>query len=124
MSMKQIETLVFDYGGVIVNIDDTSVVKAMESLGVTAFKRLIHVCKIKRLMHQYINSLVAEAETLKEMLSLCRKGTTTEILKKCSKSCVAICPWKDWRHWLSFGGSTRSICSATSTTRFGRSRSV
>ena len=64
--MKQIETLVFDYGGVIVNIDDASVVKAMESLGVTAFKRLIHVRKIKRLMHQYINGLVAEAETLKE----------------------------------------------------------
>ena len=42
MSMKQIETLVFDYGGVIVNIDDASVVKSMESLGVTAFKRLIH----------------------------------------------------------------------------------
>ena len=31
--MQQIETLVFDYGGVIVNIDDASVVKAMESLG-------------------------------------------------------------------------------------------
>ena len=61
--MKQIETLVFDYGGVIVNIDDASVVKAMESLGVTAFKRLIHVRKIKRLMHQYINGLVAESET-------------------------------------------------------------
>ena len=82
MSMKQIETLVFDYGGVIVNIDDASVVKAMESLGVTAFKRLIHVSKIKRLMHQYINGLVAEAETLKEMLSLCRKGTTTEDIEK------------------------------------------
>ena len=27
--MQQIETLVFDYGGVIVNIDDVSVVKAM-----------------------------------------------------------------------------------------------
>lgn len=82
MSMKQIETLVFDYGGVIVNIDDASVVKAMESLGVTAFMRLIHVRKIKRLMHQYINGLVAESETLKEMLSLCRKGTTTEDIEK------------------------------------------
>ena len=41
--MRQIEKLVFDYGGVIVNIDDDSVVKAMKSLGVTAFKRLIHV---------------------------------------------------------------------------------
>ena len=59
MSMKQIEALVFDYVGVIVNIDDASVVKAMRSLGVTAFKRLIHVRKIKRLMHQYINGLVA-----------------------------------------------------------------
>ena len=82
MNMKQIETLVFDYGGVIVNIDDVAVVKAMESLGVTAFKRLIHVRKIKRLMHQYINGMVAEAETLKEMLSLCRKGTTTGDIEK------------------------------------------
>ena len=64
------------------NIDDASVVKAMESLGVTAFKRLIHVRKIKRLMHQYINGLVAESETLKVMLSLCRKGTTTEDIEK------------------------------------------
>ena len=49
MSIKQIETLVFDYGGVIVNIDDASVVKAMERLGVTAFKRIIHARKIKRM---------------------------------------------------------------------------
>ena len=80
--MKQIETLVFDYGGVIVNIDDVAVVKAMESLGVTAFKRIIHVRKIKRLMHQYINGMVAETVTLKEMLSLCRKGTTSEDIEK------------------------------------------
>lgn len=30
--MKQIETLVFDYGGVIVNIDDASVVKDRKSV--------------------------------------------------------------------------------------------
>ena len=82
MSMKQIETLVFDYGGVIMNIDDASVVKAMRSLCVTAFKRLMHVRKIKRLMHQYIKRLVAEAETLQGMLSLCRKGTATEDIEK------------------------------------------
>ena len=52
MGMRQIETLVFDYGGVIVNIDDASVVKAMESLGVTAVMRRIDVRKIKRLMHE------------------------------------------------------------------------
>ena len=50
--MKQIEALVFDYGGVIVNIDDVAVVKAMESLGVTAFKRLIHVRKINDTLWQ------------------------------------------------------------------------
>ena len=121
--MKQIETLVFDYGGVIVNIDDASVVKAMESLGVTMFKRLIHYRKIKRLIYQYINGLVAEAVTLKEMLSLCRKGTSTE-LRKSSKNCVAICLWKDWKHWSNFGSDTRFICSATSTTRFGRNQSA
>ena len=80
--MKQIKTLVFDYGGVIVNIDDASVVKAMESLGVTMFKRLIHYRKIKRLIYQYINGLVAEAVTLKEMLSLCREGTSTEDIEE------------------------------------------
>ena len=79
MSMKQIETLTFDYGGVIVNIDDVAVVKAMESLGVTAFKRLIHVRKIKRLIHQYINGLVAEAETLKAGLSFAPFGKDVEL---------------------------------------------
>ena len=80
--MKQIETLVFDYGGVIVNIDDASVVKAMEDLGVTMFKRLIHFRMIKRLIYQYINGLVAETVTWKEMLSLCRKGTSTEDIEE------------------------------------------
>ena len=76
MSMKQIETLVFDYGGVIVNIDDASVVKAMESLGVTAFKRLIHVRKIKRLMHQYINGLVYDVFVPQEV----RDGVAGQLL--------------------------------------------
>ena len=60
--MKQIETLVFDYGGVIVNIDDASVVKAMESLGVTAFKRLIHVRKIKRLISGLFAKLLSKLQ--------------------------------------------------------------
>ena len=35
MSMKQIETLVFDYGGVIVNIDDASVILTPPSISMT-----------------------------------------------------------------------------------------
>ncbi len=80
--MELIDTLVFDYGGVIVNIDDASVVKAMKSLGVTTFKRMLHAHKIKRLMHQYINGVVDEAVTMKEIRGLCRKGTTVEDIEK------------------------------------------
>ncbi len=80
--MEQIETLVFDYGGVIVNIDDAAVVKAMESLGVTKVKRILHARRIKKLMHQYINGLVDETVTLHAMQKLCRKGTAVEDIEK------------------------------------------
>ena len=54
MSMKQIETLVFDYGGVIVNIDDASVVKAMESslssqpsvMQISSFRREVRMKRV------------------------------------------------------------------------------
>ncbi len=121
--MKQIETLVFDYGGVIVNIDDASVGKAMESLGVTAFKRLIHVRKIKRLMHQYINGLVAETETFaRDAEPLPAKKHNRGYRKSPGRVVWQYCPWKDWRHWSSFGSDTKYICSATSTTHFGRNQ--
>ena len=47
------------------------------------------------------------------------KKPQPRILKKSWKICVAICLWKDWRHWSSYGNETMSICSATSTTHFG-----
>lgn len=86
--MKQIDTLVFDYGGVLVNIDDGQVVRALKSLGISSIKQLWYARTIKRLMHQFIDGLVPEDETLDEMLKLCRKGTTKEdILEVLDKLC-------------------------------------
>lgn len=78
--MKQIDTLVFDYGGVLVNIDDGQVVRALKSLGLSSLKQLLYARKIKRLMHQFIDGLVPEDETLDEMQKLCRKGTTKDAI--------------------------------------------
>ena len=86
--MKQIDALVFDYGGVLVNIDDGQVVRALKNLGISRFKQLWYARTIKRLMHQFIDGLVPENETLDEMQKLCRKGTTKEdILDVLDKLC-------------------------------------
>ena len=37
-----IDTLVFDYGGVIVNLDDAAVMSALDSLGINALKKLLY----------------------------------------------------------------------------------
>lgn len=76
--MKQIETLIFDYGGVIVNIDDAPVTQALADLGISRIEQLIHARKIKKLMRQFIDGLVPTAQTLVEMQQLCRKGTTVD----------------------------------------------
>lgn len=80
MECENIETLVFDYGGVIVNIDDNKVAKAMTGLGVSRFKQILHAKEIKRLMRQFIDGLVPTDQTLEEMLSHCRKDATKEEL--------------------------------------------
>ena len=76
--MKQIETLIFDYGGVIVNIDDAPVTQALADLGISRIEQLIHARKIKKLMRQFIDGLVPTSQTLVEMQQLCRKGTTVD----------------------------------------------
>ena len=76
--MKQIDTLIFDYGGVIVNIDNAPVIQALSDLGISRFEQLIHAGKIKKLMRQFIDGLVPTAHTLVEMQQLCRKGTTVD----------------------------------------------
>ena len=86
--MNQIDTLVFDYGGVLVNIDDGQVVRALKNLGLSRLKQMWYARTIKRLMHQFIDGLVPEDETLDEMQKLCRKGTTKEdILDVLDKLC-------------------------------------
>lgn len=86
--MKEIDTLVFDYGGVLVNIDDAQVTRALQSLGLSRLKQLWYARTIRRLMHQFIDGLVPEAVTLDAMRKLCRRGTTQEdILAVLDKLC-------------------------------------
>ena len=86
--MREIDTLVFDYGGVIVNIDDRQVVDALVGLGVSRLKQLVYARRIKELMRQFIDGLVPTAQTLDEMQALCRKGTTVqEILEVLDRLC-------------------------------------
>lgn len=79
-SIQNIDTLVFDYGGVIVNIDDSKVAAAMTGLGVSRFKQFLHAKEIKRLIHQFIDGIVPTEDTLTEILGHCRKDATRDEL--------------------------------------------
>lgn len=73
-----IDTLVFDFGGVIIDISDWKVVESMTALGVSHLKQLVHARQIKALLNQFVDGLVPMEQTLQELLALCREGTTRE----------------------------------------------
>lgn len=81
LKTSNVNTLVFDYGGVIVNLDQSKVQEALCRVGVGAIKQIIHASKIKRLTRDFIDGLVPTDVTLERMLTLCQKGTTKEDLK-------------------------------------------
>lgn len=63
-------------------------VRAFKKLGLSSFKQLWYARTIKRLMHQFIDGIIPEDETLDAMQKLCRKGTTKEdILDVLDKLC-------------------------------------
>lgn len=78
---QEIKTLVFDYGGVIVNLDMKQVRQAMVRLGVSPLAQLWHARRIRRLMREYIDGLVPTEQIISEVLSLCKQGTTTQQLE-------------------------------------------
>ncbi len=75
-----IDTLVFDYGGVIVNLNKRQVTDALCKLGVGRIKQVVYGRRIKRLIREFIDGLVPTEVTLAQMLKLCRRGTTTDQL--------------------------------------------
>ena len=81
-----IDTLIFDLGGVIVNLDNDQVKAALLELGMTRIGMFLKRDKIKRLMNDFIDGLRPTEDVLTDMQSLCRKGTThEEILKVVGK---------------------------------------
>lgn len=86
--MENIETLVFDYGGVIVNVDDREVAKVMTSLGISRIKQILYARKIKRLMRQFIDGVIPTDQTLDEILRHCREDVTkAQLLKVLNELC-------------------------------------
>lgn len=88
---NKIDTIVFDYGGVIVNIDNELLKKEMAGFGISPLKQLFYARRIRNLMHQFIDGVVPTDETMIEMKKLCRKGTTDEqIIKALDNLCGTI----------------------------------
>ena len=86
LKISNIDTLVFDYGGVIVNLDQKKVQEALCRVGVGAIKQLIHAKEIKRLTRDFIDGLIPTDVTLEKMLALCHKSTTKDDLRHILRS--------------------------------------
>lgn len=71
-----INTLVFDYGGIIVNMDWHLLRNALSEVGVSSFKSFLYRKKIKTLMNRYINGLEPDDAVMDDILAICRPGTT------------------------------------------------
>jgi len=80
--MTDFNTLIFDLGGVIVNIDDEQVRMALREVGLSAWKQFWHRREIRRLMNDYIDGIRPTEVVMQEMLRLCRRGTTIQELQK------------------------------------------
>ena len=78
--MNDIDTLVFDYGGVIVNLDNNKVSDALCTLGVGRIQQVLQANKIKKLTRDFIDGIIPTDVTMERMLKLCRTGTTCEDL--------------------------------------------
>lgn len=76
-----IRNIVFDYGGVIVNVYDEQIKKAFADLRVSRLKQLLHPRLIGRLMDDYIDGLRPTTEVVDEIFGLCGEGVTRERLE-------------------------------------------
>ncbi|MCQ2192517.1 MAG: HAD-IA family hydrolase [Paludibacteraceae bacterium] len=71
-----VNVLVFDYGGIIVNMDWNLLRDALSQAGISRLRMFFYRKKIKSLMNRYIDGIEPEEEVMKEMLAMCRPGTS------------------------------------------------
>lgn len=72
-----IKNLVFDYGGVIVNIHSSQTRAAMRSVGIGPLKQLWYSKRLKRHINDFIDGLIPPDQVVQEVLGLCSPETTT-----------------------------------------------
>ena len=75
-----IRNLVFDYGGVVVNVHASMVRRAFMDLRVPRWKQLLYSHRIKRLKNDYIDGVRPTEEVLDEIHRLCGRSVTREQL--------------------------------------------
>lgn len=73
-----VDVLVFDYGGIIVNMDWKLLRVALAEAGISRLKMFFYRKKIKSLMNRYIDGIEPEGKVMAEMLAMCRPGTSVE----------------------------------------------
>ena len=69
---------VFDFGGVLANINKWRLRRRLMSLGVSLFTQVRHVRDLKRIAYQFINGLEDEGEAIRELCQFCRKDIPME----------------------------------------------
>ena len=71
-----IRNLVFDYGGVVVNVHAAMVRRAFMDLRVPRWKQMLYYRRIQRLKNEYIDGVRPTDEVLDEIHSLCVRSVT------------------------------------------------
>lgn len=77
-----IRNLVFDYGGVVVNVHAEMVRRAFMDLRVPRWKQLLYYRRIQRLKNDYIDGVRPTDEVLDEIHRLCGRSVTRDQLAK------------------------------------------
>lgn len=75
-----IRNLVFDYGGVVVNLHGATVRRAFMDLRVARWKQLLYYRRIKRLKDEFIDGVRPVGDVLDEIHALCGRNVTREQL--------------------------------------------
>ena len=77
-----IRNLVFDYGGVVVNVHGSVVRRAFMDLRVARWKQILYYRRIKRLKDDFIDGVRPAEEVLDEIHALCGRGVSRSQLSQ------------------------------------------
>jgi glucose-1-phosphatase len=79
VNLENFEAIIFDLGGVLLNIDYHKTSKAFSELGVADFDTAFSQAKQQRLFDDYETGKISSEEFLEKVLNWCRQGTSSEL---------------------------------------------